>query len=473
MLLFPNSKIRVFEGAADNLPDQAAHQAAQEIARVVETAGADDILIVLISGGGSALLPYPVPPLTIEDTLAVTRLLARSGVNILDLNMVRKQLERLKGGGLARLARPAKVVSLILSDIIGDDLGFIASGPTVTNTSSAQDCLDLFDRFNVSASVPAPVKVYLENEAASSKSPTQEDFSHVSNVLIGTNRIACGAASSKSSSLGFLPYVLSTELCGEAKSVGVMFAVLAKYIAGVANELRVADPTKSIEVKIKGHVSGSDTKTSLLRQRLMAEFGLKETTLRDIDALVLKARQSKSARGVCVVAGGETTVTVRGNGKGGRNQEMAVAAGVELHTLFYDGNTQAGPSTSHSHGKHSSDENPSFIRRFGDFGSARSSESKSVASNEGPHQISANDLVFLSGGTDGQDGPTSAAGGMVDGDFLHKASQAGLDVVEYLDNNDSFTLLTKLDGGSNLVVTGLTGTNVMDLQILVVQLLQS
>lgn len=471
MLLLPTSKIRVMEGAADNLPDQAAHQAAQEIARVVETVGADDILIVLISGGGSALLPYPVPPLTLDDTLTVTRLLARSGVNILDLNMVRKQLERLKGGGLARLAHPAKVISLILSDIIGDDLGFIASGPTVPNTTTAQHCLELFRRYNVTASVPPSVMAHLKSKAPGGAGMMPEDFSHVSNVLIGTNRIACDAASSKSSSFGFMPYVLSTELSGEAKTVGVMFAILAKYIANVSLELRHADPTKSMEVKIKGHISGSDTTTTMLRQQLMKEFAFTGDTLRDVDKLVLKAQQSKSAQGVCIVAGGETTVTVRGKGKGGRNQEMALAAGIELHNYFYNYSdiAQKGASSNSSIGQNL-DENPAFIRRFGELSSARGLQSKNIGSNkEEQHQFSAQDLVFLSAGTDGQDGPTSAAGGMVDGDFFSKAAQAGLDVSEYLANNDSFTLLTKLDGGSNLVVTGLTGTNVMDLQILVVR----
>ncbi|RUS80656.1 hypothetical protein EGW08_011606 [Elysia chlorotica] len=426
MLLPAGSKIRVLEGAGDNLPDEAAMQAAREIAEIVQAAGPDDILVVLISGGGSALLPYPEPPLTLEDTLTVTRLLARSGVTILDLNLVRKQLERLKGGGLARLARPAKVVSLILSDIVGDDLGFIASGPTVADTSTAQNCLDLFQRFHVTASVPASVMTFLQAKAATGQA-SAEDFSHVTNVLIGTNRIACEAACSKSSSLGFLPYVLSTELCGEAKSV---------------------DSVKRIEVKIEGHRSNVDVNTNLLRARLLSEFGLSENSLREIDRLVLKAQQSDSARGVCVVAGGETTVTVRGKGKGGRNQEMALAAGMELHRLSGNNNTVQSDNQ------------------------AGSSPTSSAAGSD-LIQPSAGDLVFLSGGTDGQDGPTSAAGGIVDGNFLARASQAGLDVGEYLANNDSFTLLSRLGGGSNLVVTGLTGTNVMDLQILLVQLRQS
>ena len=339
----------------------------------------------------------------------------------------------------------SQVVSLLLSDIIGDDLGFIASGPTVPDTSTPQNCLDLFRRFNVSASVPAPVMTYLQSKAGSSGGQP-EDFSHVTNVLIGTNRIACEAACSKSSSFGFLPYVLTTELNGEAKSVGAMFAILAKYIAGVASDLCQVGSLKRKEVKMKGHVSNVDVNTSLLRERLLSEFGLKETSLRDIDRLVLQARQSESARGVCIVAGGETTVTVKGKGKGGRNQEMALAAGVELHSLFENCNT---------------------------LGSNDQADCASSGENSNFLQISPGDLVFLSAGTDGQDGPTSAAGGLVDGDFIQRANQAGLDVEEYLANNDSFTMLTKLDGGSNLVVTGLTGTNVMDLQILVVQLRHS
>ena len=354
-----------------------------------------------------------------------------------------------------------------MSDVIGDDLGFIASGPTVHNFSTPQKCLNLFKRYNVMASVPAPVLSFLETKASINIGTVEEDFSHVSNVLIGTNRIACDAACSKSSELGFLPYVLSTELSGEAKTIGAMFAVLAEYIAGVAGGLGESNQPKSKETQ-GARINRLDVNTKLRRARLMSEFSLPENTLREIEALVLQAQQTRSARGVCIVAGGETTVTVRGKGKGGRNQEMAVAAGVELHTLFHSGSTTSSPSPA---GSAQSAENSAFIRRFGSFKPPQGpSQDINVATDVTTDTLTAQDLVFLSAGTDGQDGPTSAAGGWVDGDFLQQAREAGLDVADYLNTNDSFTLLTKLGEGSNLVVTGLTGTNVMDLQILVAQL---
>ncbi|GFO44997.1 glycerate kinase-like protein [Plakobranchus ocellatus] len=415
MLLLPSSKIRVMEGAANNLPDEASRQAALEIQRVVEAVGANDILVVLISGGGSALLTAPEEPLTLDDILTVTRVLSRSGVNIMDLNMVRKQLDRLKGGGIAKLAHPAQVISLLLSDIIGDDLDFIASSPTVRNSSTPQDCLDLFSRYGVKASIPASVMSYLEGKIGSSEGMAEQDFSHVQNVLIGTNKIACEAACQKGSTSGFLPYVLSTELSGEAKSVGSMFAFLAKFIV---ESFDAADQQA-------GSSSGPADAGSV-KDKLLTRFSMSESSLREIASLVQQVKQSKSARGVCIVAGGETTVTVKGKGKGGRNQEMATSAGLQLHELFSERSDAGG--------------------------------------------LSSQDVVFLSAGTDGQDGPTTAAGGVVDIDFVHQAKEAGLDIQKYLDNNDSFTLLSQLNSGSNFVITGLTGTNVMDIQVLLVQL---
>ncbi|XP_059161444.1 glycerate kinase-like [Physella acuta] len=423
MTLLPSSNILVMEGAANNLPDTAAFESAQQIKEIAQNVGKDDILVVLISGGGSALLPAPEPPVTLEDMLNVTKLLSRSGADIRHLNTVRKQIDLLKGGGLAQLAWPAQVISLILSDVIGDPLDFIASGPTVPDTSHPEEVLELFSRFNVEASVPQTVLTLLQGKLEKQKSVSaggniskdqdlpdpgssrdSNPWGHVQNVLIGTNKIACEAASQKSLELGYHPVILTTELQGEAREVGSMFAYLALYTAVCMQSSSTTDTLVQLE------------------RKLIADYGIKEDILSDISNII---SQRESPR-LCLVAGGETTVTVRGSGKGGRNQEMAVSAAVELHA------------------------------QFGKFKGQQDLTSSVSA-------------VFLSAGTDGQDGPTSAAGGVVGLDFIPHLEELGLRAEDYLEGNDTHTLLSMVENGSGLVVTGLTGTNVMDIQLLLVR----
>lgn len=316
-----------------------------------------------------------------------------------------------------------QVVSLILSDVIGDPLDFIASGPTVPDTSHTKEVLELFSQFGVEASVPQTVLTLLQEKLDKQKlvsaggnipkGPELPDpgsscdsypWDHVQNVLIGTNKIACEAASQKSSELGYHPIILTTELQGEAREVGSMFAYLALYAALCMQCSTTTDTLIQLE------------------RKLMTDYGISKDILYEISNLT----SQQASASVCIVAGGETTVTVRGPGKGGRNQEMAVSTAAELHAYF------------------------------GKF--------------KGQNQLTSSvNVVFLSAGTDGQDGPTSAAGGVVGLDFIPHLEELGLKAGDYLEGNDTHTLLSVVENGSGLVVTGLTGTNVMDIQLLLVR----
>uniref|UniRef100_A0A8B9NWY0 Glycerate kinase n=1 Tax=Apteryx owenii TaxID=8824 RepID=A0A8B9NWY0_APTOW len=213
MLLRPHSRIEVIEGARNNLPDQEALRGAGAIRELAEGLTADDLLLVLISGGGSALLPAPTPPVLLEEKEKLTKMLASRGAAIQELNTVRKALSLLKGGGLARLAYPAQVVSLILSDVIGDPLDVIASGPTAASSHSVQDCLQILDKYKLLTSLPKSVETVLSSSPAS---PTSlEDYSHVFNVIIGSNTLALDEAKRQAEDLGYATLVLSAAICGE------------------------------------------------------------------------------------------------------------------------------------------------------------------------------------------------------------------------------------------------------------------
>uniref|UniRef100_A0A8C6YYU7 Glycerate kinase n=1 Tax=Nothoprocta perdicaria TaxID=30464 RepID=A0A8C6YYU7_NOTPE len=198
MLLKPGSRIEVMEGARDNRPDAAALRAAGAIRALAEGLGADDVLLVLISGGGSALLPAPTPPVLLEEKEALTRLLAARGAAIQELNAVRKALSVLKGGGLARLAHPARVVSLILSDVIGDPVDVIASGPTAASAHGAQDCLRILAKYDLLRGLPASVQAVL----GSAEPAAPHDYSHVANVVVGSNALALAEAKQQHPSRG-------------------------------------------------------------------------------------------------------------------------------------------------------------------------------------------------------------------------------------------------------------------------------
>jgi len=342
--------------AGHPVPDSNGLRASEELIGLARAADERTLIVTLISGGGSALLVAPQDGISLADKQRTTSLLLQAGADISELNTVRKHLSRVKGGRLAEVAFPATVVSLILSDVIGDRLDVIASGPTAADPTTFGEALGILERYRLSEEVPPPVMALLRRgnrgdlpETPKAGSPFLD---RVENIIVGSNRQALEAAARAARELGFTVEILSAELSGEAREVG----------------------------------------RQLARQTLAAA-----------------SSKSRNA-GLCLLSGGETTVTVRGQGKGGRNMELALAFAIEI---------------------------------------------------EGQP-----DITLLSAGTDGTDGPTDAAGAIVDGKTVARAREKGLDPREYLDNNDSYTFF-KTCGG--LFITGATGTNVMDLQILVIE----
>lgn len=330
----------------------------ERILELVASLTADDLCLVLISGGGSALLPAPVPGITLQDKLAVTRFLMRSGATIQELNTVRKRLSRIKGGGLLRTARQGRMIALIISDVPGDPLDIIASGPTVCDAATAIDALNVLETYasrEVSdSSVPASIWKILDEQSRSADAREQPTI-HCQNVIIGNNQTALDVAERKALALGFDVRHLGTNRQGIACEVG---------------------------------------------------FELAE--------LCLNARDESLLNGVCFLAGGEPVVKLAPTlkpRKGGRNQEVALAAG----------------------------------SRWGGEDIQR--------------------MVVLSGGTDGEDGPTDAAGAFFDSTIQQNARQRGLNLQEFLAINDSYTFFDRAGG---LLKTGPTHTNVMDLQVALV-----
>ncbi|CAK6435520.1 unnamed protein product [Pipistrellus nathusii] len=388
MLLKPHSRVQVFEGAEDNLPDRDSLRAALAIRQLAEGLTADDLLLVLISGGGSALLPAPIPPVTLEEKQTLTKLLAARGATIQELNTIRKALSQLKGGGLAQAAYPAQVVSLILSDVIGDPVEVIASGPTVASVHNVQDCLHILNRYGLRAALPRSVKTVLARADSDPHGP--HTCGHVHNVIIGSNALALAEARRQAEALGYRAVVLSAAMQGDVKSVAAFYGLLAR-VAGA-------------------HLAGVSAGEEKQLQEQAAALQLPDLQLEEALEAV------KEAGGpICLLAGGEPTVQLQGSGKGGRNQELALRVAAEL-----------GPRPP-----------PGAV-----------------------------DVLFLSGGTDGRDGPTEAAGAWVTPEVASQAAAEGLDVATFLARNDSHTFFHRLQGGAHLLYTGLTGTNVMDVHFL-------
>jgi hydroxypyruvate reductase len=349
-------RVRLVE-AGHPVPDARGEAAAREIRAIAESATADDVLLVLVSGGGSALTPAPVPPITLGDKQAMTRLMLAAGATINQLNAVRKHCSLLKGGQLARAAAPASVRALLLSDVIGDPLDVIASGPTAPDASTFGEALAILDRFDLRSRAPASIVERLERgkrgEIPETPKPDDPVFRHVTNTVIGNNQLVVDAAADEAVRLGYGPHVLTRSLEGEARDVASRLVALAR--------------------------------------------GIREG-------------RGPVAAPACVIAAGETTVTVQGRGRGGRCQEFALAA-----ALAMDG---------------------------------------------------ADGMVALAAGTDGTDGPTEAAGGIVDGESARRARALGQDPRARLEDNDSNPLLAAL---GDLVTTGPTNTNLLDLYLLLVE----
>lgn len=342
--------------AGHPVPDERGAAAARRIRARAEAAGPEDLVLFLVSGGGSALTPAPAPPITLAEKQALTRLLLAAGATIRELNAVRKHCSLLKGGQLARAAAPARVHALLLSDVIGDPLDVIASGPTAPDPTTFADALAILDRFELRGRVPGAVRARLEagarGEVAETPKPDDPLFARVTNAIIGNNQLVVDAAAARARGLGFVPHVLTRALAGEARLVARDLVATGRGVA--AGRGPVPAPA-------------------------------------------------------CLIAGGETTVTVSGPGRGGRCQELALAAAIEI-------------------------------------------------ANEP-------DLAVLAAGTDGSDGPTDAAGAIVDGGSIARARARGLEARVHLEANDSHGLLGPI---GDLVVTGPTGTNLLDLYLVLV-----
>ncbi|XP_058022421.1 glycerate kinase isoform X2 [Ahaetulla prasina] len=405
MLLKPHSRIQVLEGARDNLPDKAAVEAARAILELAKSLTADDLLLVLISGGGSALLPAPIPPVTLEDKATVTRLLTSKGATIQELNTIRKALSLSKGGGLARVAYPAQVLSLILSDVIGDPLDIIASGPTVVVSHNTQDCFQILAKYDVLNTLPKSVLTVLSSSAT--KHSTQQDYYHVYNVVIGSNRLALEGAKCQAEQLGYLTILLSDAVGGEVSTVAHFYSLLIQFVClSIIND------------------AGNRPLRDSVKESLTSISGQLEIPVLSLIDSLITMKETHVENPICLLAGGETTVQVQGSGKGGRNQELALRVALELHRAK---STMEG----------------SCLNKY--------------------------EVMFLSGGTDGQDGPTEAAGAFCSQDLVEEAKQEGFDVGSTLNNNDSYTFFTKFQNGHHLLITGLTGTNVMDIHAVLIR----
>ncbi|XP_076045351.1 glycerate kinase [Oratosquilla oratoria] len=390
-----DSKVLIIEGAKDNLPDTEANSAAELIVKLVKKLSEDDIVITLISGGGSALLPLPLPPLTLQEKLDIIRSLSRKGATISELNTVRKALSAVKGGKLANMTK-AHMIVLILSDIMDSCLDVIASGPTVFNTDQPWLPQSIIEKYGLS--VPSHVTSLLQAQEANK---VEIDMTRIHNIVIGDNKTALAAAQEYFYSLEdkVIPVIMTNILKGDAATVGRSIARLAEFI--IQN-------FKSNEIS--------------LPEDLSRDLFIREAS--SFISSIQKARCNNLP--CCFIFGGETTVNVTGSGKGGRNQEMVLAASIQL--------------------EESLDELDNFT----------------------------GSLVFISAGTDGIDGPTDAAGAVTyygyDGDTFRsqyrEAKQSGLDPNAFLENNDSYTYFSTLNEGVYLLKPGHTGTNVMDIQML-------
>ncbi len=349
------AKICVHE-AGHPVPDESGLKGTEALLDLAGPADEKTLVVVLISGGGSALFVSPFQGITLEEKQETTSLLLKAGAEIHELNTVRKHISRVKGGRLAEILRPALSVSLILSDVIGDSLDVIASGPTSPDSTTFADALYILVKHDLADRAPKSVTNLLEKGLKGLVPDTPKKgspiFHKVENLIIGSNRLALDAAKRSADAMGMRSEILSAEISGEAVEAGKKLALKA----------------------------------------------------------LAEKREKREQGPVCLISGGETTVTVTGSGKGGRNLELALAFAIA---------TEGIPG-----------------------------------------------ITLLSAGTDGTDGPTDAAGAIVDGMTITRARSLGLDPEEYLRNNDSYNFFRKSGG---LLITGPTGTNVMDIQIVVIE----
>ena len=349
----PLRRIRVTQ-AGHPVPDARGVEGTSAILALLTETGPEDLVIVLISGGGSALLPAPVAGIDLIDKQTMTRVLLACGATIDEINAVRKHCSRIKGGQMARALFPARSLTLILSDVIGDPVDAIASGPTVPDTTTYGEALEVIRRYRVEDRIPVSILRHLERGARGEipETPKAGDpcFATAHHRIVGNNLQSLLAARDRAARLGFQALILTTELKGESREVAKVLTALL------------------LEMRRSGHPVSPPA---------------------------------------CLLLGGETTVTVRGKGKGGRSQELVLAGAIAI----------AG----------------------------------------------GRDLVIWSAGTDGTDGPTDAAGAVADGDTWARAKEVGLDPLRALEENDAYHFF---EGLGDLIKTGPTLTNVMDILLL-------
>jgi glycerate-2-kinase len=342
--------------ASHPTPDESGVEGTAQMLEIAERAGRQDLVICIFSGGGSSLMPMPINGVSIADKRKITEDLLKCGATIVEVNTVRKHLSKFKGGWLAKKAYPATVINLILSDVLGDPLDFIASGPTVPDSTTFNDAIRVLRKYSLWDSAPESVrKILMEGKRGNiPETPKKNDeaFNKVYNIIIGNNKLACTASCKTLQDEGLNTVLLTTSLEGEARHVGIVLAAIAREVTASGNPVK----------KPAG-----------------------------------------------IVAGGETIVTVTGNGLGGRNQELALAAATKICGL--DG------------------------------------------------------VVIASLSTDGVDGPTNAAGAIVDGRTLTRSDKMGLKPEEFLANNNSYAFFSEV---GDLILTGPTETNVNDISLIVV-----
>ena len=338
------------------LPDENGVEGTRKMLDLLNSAGEKDLIFSLISGGGSALLVHPAGDITLKEIQELTRMLLECGASIDEINSLRKHISAIKGGQMARAAYPATTVNLMLSDVVGDRMDVIASGPFVPDRSTFMDAWKIVEKYHIE-NIPAAIRAYLEagKEGRVRETPKtgEKIFERVHNFIIGSNILALKAAEKKARDLAYNPLILSSMIEGETKEVARVHVAIAKEV------LKTATPLPSP---------------------------------------------------ACIISGGETTVTIKGNGLGGRNQEFCLAAAMEMDGL-------SAP------------------------------------------------VAVLSGGTDGDDGPTKAAGAVVDPNTVERGRKLGLEASQFLNNNDSYHFLEKTE---DLLITGPTGTNVMDVRLVLI-----
>jgi hydroxypyruvate reductase len=348
-------KVKVLE-AAHPIPDESGVRHTKELLDLLKRTQGNDLVVCLLSGGGSALMIAPAEGVSLQEKQELTRHLLECGASINEINTLRKHVSAIKGGRLAKAACPSTVICLILSDVVGDDLSTIASGPTYPDGTTFSSCLEILERYGIKEKISKTIIEYLEMGCGNQEEETLKRgnpaLEKTENIIVGSNIQALQSAKAKADTLGFNTLILSSSIEGETKDVAKVHAAIVKEIIATENPIK---------------------------------------------------------RPACILSGGETTVKIQGTGKGGRNQEFALVVATEIDGI--------------------------------------------------------KGVTILCAGTDGNDGPTDAAGAIVDGDSMSRSLKKGLKAREFLDNNDSYSFFS-IQG--DLFKTGPTKTNVMDLRIMLV-----